>query len=172
MNANKIIEELYKNGDQKNAIHHQKFFKCFKGGYGDESDIFCGIYSKNLKNIAKRYYQEVGYDGLQKLIDDNLHEARSVALAMLVLRFDKFSEERGRIVEFYLKNRKRINNWDLVDLSVYKILGRYYFEKGDFSTFYKLSSSNNLWEQRMSIVANWYLIHKNEFGFIRKVFNS
>ncbi|MDR2342880.1 MAG: DNA alkylation repair protein, partial [Campylobacteraceae bacterium] len=56
--------------------------------------------------------------------------------------------------------------WDLVDISVYKILGRYSYEISNYAMLRALSQSGFLWEERMSVVANWYLIHKGEFALI------
>lgn len=58
----------------------------------------------------------------------------------------------------YLANAKRANNWDLVDLSCYKILGQWLVEsstskKEKLRLMDKLANSDNLWEQRISIVS-------------------
>ncbi|MFV0482251.1 MAG: DNA alkylation repair protein [Campylobacteraceae bacterium] len=170
MQSKLILEEICKYKNDALARHHQTFFKCFEGGYGDKNDTFCGIYSKDMKLIAKRYFRDITFFELEKLLENSLHEARTIALFMLVLKFDKADMSlKKEIVDFYLKHTNRINNWDLVDLSVYKILGRYTFEIDDFEILYTLSNSQNLWEQRMSVVANWYLIHKGEFNVIVKL---
>ena len=82
---------------------------------------------------------------------------------------------RDEILTMYLKYAERANNWDLVDLSVHKILGHWLLlptnlnllqtspqEGGDsFQIAYKrqvldgLAQSDNLWKQRMSIVCSW-----------------
>lgn len=49
---------------------------------------------------------------------------------------------------FYLKNTRRCNNWDLVDLSCRDIVGEYLVNR-DRSVLYELAASDNLWEQRI-----------------------
>jgi len=66
------------------------------------------------------------------------------------------------IVEFYLENTHRINNWDLVDSSAHKILGEYYRDKPK-DIFHKLSKSNNLWERRISVIGTFSYIPDGSF---------
>lgn len=61
------------------------------------------------------------------------------ALVILTLRFKKASDEEQRklLVDFYLANTHRVNNWDLVDISAYHILGEWLQKirrTGPFST--------------------------------------
>lgn len=68
----------------------------------------------------------------------------------------------------YLRNVQYINNWDLVDVSCYKILGRYTFESGDYSILDTLSDSGHLWSERISVVSNMYPIKRGEFSKIKE----
>ena len=46
----------------------------------------------------------------------------------MILRFQyEISENKKELVDFYLKNIRYINNWDLVDLSCEYILGQLVF---------------------------------------------
>ena len=84
---------------------------------------------------------------------------------------------RDEIVQMYLKYAEQANNWDLVDLSVPKILGHWLLlpthlgiteprihgttKLANDNKAYKievldeLAQSDNLWKQRMSIVCSW-----------------
>ena len=58
----------------------------------------------------------------------------------------------------YLKYAERANNWDLVDLSVHKILGHWLMLPtflGKKEVLDSLAQSDCLWKQRMSIVCTW-----------------
>ena len=62
----------------------------------------------------------------------------------------------------YLRYAEQANNWDLVDLSVHKILGHWLLlptNLGDRDYKIKvldgLAQSDNLWKQRMSMVCSW-----------------
>ena len=100
---------------------------------------------------------------LQQLIKSKVHEHRLIAILILVSKFKKSSESnKEEIFNFYLKNTKHINNWDLVDLSASSIVGEFLFEK-DKKILYNLVNSENLWEKRISIIATFTFIRKNEF---------
>ena len=84
-----------------------------------------------------------------------------LALIYLINEYDQKPKE---VFNFYIKNIKQINNWDLVDISSPKILGRYIYEKKIDQLFLKyLYNSKSMWERRISIVCTLYLIKKNIF---------
>ena len=69
---------------------------------------------------------------------------------------------RDEILTMYLKYAERANNWDLVDLSVHKILGHWLLlptSLGDKEykrqVLDELAQSPCLWKQRMSMVCSW-----------------
>ena len=69
---------------------------------------------------------------------------------------------RDEILTMYLQYAEQANNWDLVDLSVHKILGHWlllptYLGDRDYKikVLDELAQSDNLWKQRMSIVCSW-----------------
>ena len=85
----------------------------------------------------------------------------------MIQKYQKVDEKRD-IFDFYLKNTKRINNWDLVDLSASKIVGTYLLDKPK-DVLYKLAKSNNLWERRISIISTSEFIRNNKFGDTLKI---
>lgn len=142
----------------------QKFFKTGKGEYG-EGDLFIGVTVPDQRIVAKEFYNKISLEELSELLSSKIHEHRLTALLMLVYKFEKLKDkiQQKEIVDFYLKNTKHINNWDLVDTSCYKILGRYCFENQDSKILEKLSDSENMWEKRMAIVGTMYHIKKGQF---------
>ncbi len=137
----------------------QNFFKTGKGEYG-EGDIFIGLNVPDSRKVTKKYF-EIELEDVEKLLDSKIHEERLVAVLILVEKY-KNSSDKNKIFDFYLKNAKKINNWDLVDLSAPKIAGDFLFDK-DKSILYKFSKSENLWERRISIISTYYFIKNNEF---------
>jgi len=153
-----IKKELKKLEDKKKAEHFSYFFKTGKGQYG-EGDIFLGITVPKQREVAKEY-TDVSFDELQGLLNSKIHEHRLTALLILVQRFDK---DKEKVFNFYIKNFKNINNWDLVDLSAPKIIGEYLFDK-DRDLLYKLVDSKDMWERRISIVSTFYFIKRNDLN--------
>lgn len=142
----------------------QSFFKTGKGEYG-EGDIFIGVTVPDQRSVAKEFYNQISLEEISELLSSKIHEHRLTALLMLVYKFEKIKDkiQQKEIVDFYLNHTKYINNWDLVDTSCYKILGRYCFENQDSKILEKLSDSKNMWEMRMAIVGTMYHIKKGEF---------
>jgi len=82
---------------------------------------------------------------------------------MLVNRFKKETDkEQKKIYEAYLSHTEYINNWDLVDGSAHQIVGGYLFER-DRKRLYQLAKSKSLWERRISIIATYTFIKKDDF---------
>lgn len=153
-----LKNELAKYIDSEKANFLPNFFKAFPGGYG-EGDKFIGITVPNQRKVAKKF-QNLSLEEIQSLLDEDVHEYRLTALFILIHKFEK-SNETGKeeIVNFYLKNAHRVNNWDLVDSSAYKILGPYLVDK-DKSILYELAKSGHLWKQRIAIITTYYFIKK------------
>ena len=158
---NKLIAELQELADKERAEILQRFFKTHKGGYG-EGDIFLGIRVPIQRDVAKKY---TGLDlyKLQELIDSGIHEHRQVCLIILMDKYKNSDEEgKGNIFNFYLKNLKNINNWDLVDISAPQIVGNFLRDKKK-NILYELVKSENLWERRVAIISTFEFIKKEDF---------
>jgi len=143
----------------------KRFFKTKKGEYG-EGDEFLGITVPLIRDLSRKYI-ELEYSDIKKLLENKYHEIRLCALIILTYKFEKYKKEKNEnelkyIYNFYLENIKYINNWDLVDLSCYKIIGEYLLNK-DRSILEELSISKNLWERRIAIISTFAFIKNNEY---------
>lgn len=124
-----IINEINTYRDESKAAFLPRFFKTGKGGYG-EGDQFIGVVVPNLRVVAKKYF-DTDFETLQELLASPFHEYRLTALLALTYRYAKLKDPASReaCVNFYVSQIAAINNWDLVDLSCYKILGHWLFDK-------------------------------------------
>ena len=162
-----LKKELKKISSPKQAEVLQGFFKTGKGEYG-EGDIFLGVKVPEQGKVADKF-QELSLKDLEKLLNSKIHEHRMTSLFILIKQYKKADErEKKKIFDFYLKNTKNINNWDLVDLSAPKIVGDYLLNKPR-NVLYKLAKSENLWERRIAIVSTWIIIRNNEFDDTLKI---
>lgn len=158
-----IIKELQRHADPERAIHSLRFFKTGPGEYG-EGDKFLGITTPIERKIAKKYYKSISIDEVQILLSNRFHDIRMTALFILILKNKKAVEKtKKEYFDFYLKNTKYINNWDLVDVTCRDIIGEYLVGK-DRKILYKLSKSKNLWEKRISIISTFAFIKRNDFN--------
>ncbi len=160
-NLTKLTKELRSLADKPQAAVLRRFFKTGKGQYG-EGDIFLGIKVPITRKIALEY-SSLDFKDISSLLKSKIHEFRLAALFILVARYQKAAERKTktRIVNFYLRNTKHINNWDLVDLSIAKILGDYLvLEEKKINILHTLAKSKNMWERRMAMVATYAFIQK------------
>lgn len=155
----RITKALRSNSDEEKKVILPRFFKTGKGEYG-EGDKFLGVTVPNTRKVAKEY-ASVSWEVIEALLESEWHECRLCGLLILVCKYKESTEDT---VRFYLSHTKGINNWDLVDLSAPYILGRYLTLQEDRSVLYALAASENIWEQRIAIVATLALIRDNQFG--------
>lgn len=147
--------------DAKIAEHSKKFFKTGKGQYGAE-DKFLGIRVPILRQTAKDYRKELTLEDLVACLHSNWHEVRLFALIGMVNFYQHAGiDDQARTVTIYLKNRKYINNWDLVDCSAYQIIGAWHHDK-DRIAVDRLIPMKHLWSRRIAMMSTFYHIRHND----------
>jgi len=157
----KLKAELLKIANQEKAKILSKFFKTGKGEYAD-GDKFLGITVPVQRKIARKYLN-LSLSDIKKLLSSEYHEHRFTGLIILCSLYQKSKhDKKKRIYDFYLKNLKHVNNWDLVDISAPAIIGDYLLDK-ERSILYKLASSESLWVRRIAILSTFAFIKKNQF---------
>ena len=162
MKASDLVSKLRFLGDATIAEHSQRFFKTGPGEYG-EGDKFLGIRVPKLRAEA-RAARALTLSETLKLLHSPYHEARLLALLILVDRFKQSDEStRERIYRHYLEQTRYINNWDLVDSSAPQIAGGYLHPR-EKSDLYRLANSESLWERRIAVMATLYFIRKQSFA--------
>lgn len=167
---NEILEALTDLSSPEKAEFLPRFFKTGKGEYA-EGDQFLGVVVPDSRIVAKHFAPKLSFEDLQEIIQSEFHEMRLVALLILIQKFEKIKDKKEQkpIIDFYLKNTQYINNWDLVDLSCYKILGRYCFENNKEEILRKLSASGSMWEKRIAIVGTMHYIKKGQFNLTKEL---
>lgn len=158
-----IIRELALLGTPEKAAHLSRFFKTGKGQYG-EGDLFIGVTVPQQRTIAKNH-QSADTDTLHSLLTSSYHEHRLTALLILLLKFNtaKQEAEKHTYIDFYLVHYAHINNWDLVDLSCYKLLGEW-LHRRDKTRLYEWAQTDHLWKQRIAIVTCMHFIRQREYS--------
>ena len=149
-------------GSPERAKHSLRFFRTGPGEYG-EGDKFLGLTVPEMRAIAKRY-RDLGHDEVLELLQSEWHEERLVALLLLVDGYRHGDDSRRKkIHRAYLANTRRINNWDLVDMSAGQVVGGH-LEVTEISLLENLARSKELWERRIAIVATFHFIKRDELG--------
>lgn len=151
-----IKKEIKLVSDLKRAKANAWFFKTEKGQYG-YGDMFLGITVPNCRKIAVKF-KDLPFEELDRLLKSKYHEERLIALLILVHNFEIGDDTaKNAIYDYYLKNTKYINNWDLVDLSAPHIVGRYLLNK-ERKILQMLAVSQNMWERRIAILSTFAFI--------------
>ncbi|MGE5426070.1 MAG: DNA alkylation repair protein [Bacillota bacterium] len=162
-----VLSALLSGEDKERGVFLLRFFKTGPGQYG-EGDQFLGLAVPYVRELAKRF-ENADPPVITRLLESKYHEARLLGLLLIVRRYERAEteQEKRETVRFYLANRKGINNWDLVDLSVYKVWGDYLLHNPkEREKLYRYAASKNLWERRMAVVATMALIKEGQYAEI------
>ena len=155
-----ITSELQALSNAEKREIFPRFFKAGKGEYG-EGDRFLGVTVPNIRAIAK-LHKDISIEEIRELIQSEWHEVRLCALIIMVEKSKKKDEAlRKELFNLYLSQTKRINNWDLVDLSCRFIIGEYLLDKSR-DILYQLAQSPLLWDNRIAIVSTYAFIRKGQ----------
>ena len=175
-----LLQEITARADESQVAGLSRFFKTGPGQYG-EGDKFLGIKVPVTREVVKACWRETSLQDLEECIASEYHEVRLAALLALVEIFahaKRFPVKPGMTkmtscparpgisqqdcVDFYLAHTDRINNWDLVDLSCYPLLGVWLLDK-DRQLLYDLArNGKTLWEQRIGIVSTMTFIRNGQ----------
>jgi 3-methyladenine DNA glycosylase AlkD len=167
MNADEITKHLKALGSEAQAEVSRWFFKTGPGEYG-EGDVFIGIKVPVLRKLAKGL-ADIPLKEAAKLLNSEIHEARLLALLILVRRFERGDDSiRDQIYNLYLRSTSSVNNWDLVDSSAPYIIGPYLAGKSR-APLHRLAKSRSLWERRIAIMATFHFIKNGEFSETLKI---
>ena len=156
--------ESLRNEKQRKVL--MRFFKTGKGEYG-EGDEFLGLKVPQTREVVKVVWKDFPLEEVPQLLMNRWHEVRLCGFLILVAKFEQVAtkklthdeaaiKKRDEILGLYLQYAEQANNWDLVDLSVHKILGAWLLLPSSLGERdYKiqvldaLAESDNLWKQRI-----------------------
>ena len=162
--TNTLLSRMLPHQDPSQVAGLSRFFKCGPGQYG-EGDKFLGIKVPITREVVKSTWKEVTFEDLEECISSEYHELRLAALLTLIEIFShskKKPEVQQSCIDFYLSHTTFINNWDLVDLSCYPLLGVWLLDK-DRTLLYDLArNGKTIWEQRIGIVSTMTFVRAGQ----------
>ena len=163
---NNLMARMLECADPSQVAGLARFFKTGPGQYG-YGDKFLGIKVPVTRGVVKECWKSVTFEDLEECVCSEYHEVRLAGLLALVEKFRKCHSERQRriYIDFYLTHTKYINNWDLVDLSCYPLLGEWLLYSTDRSLLYDLArSGKTIWEQRIGIVSTMTFVRHGQLA--------
>jgi 3-methyladenine DNA glycosylase AlkD len=156
-----IERRLRSVGDATRAQNFRRFFRTGPGEYG-EGDQFLGLTVPQVRALVGQY-AELPLPQVRALLRSRWHEARLLALLILVRDFERGNErQRAAVAKLYLANLKWVNNWDLVDCSAHLILGPH-LARGERALLDQLSRSPELWKRRVAMLSTFHYIRQGQF---------
>ncbi|MCC7010792.1 MAG: DNA alkylation repair protein [Acidobacteria bacterium] len=156
-----IRRDLRRTADAARAAQLGRYFKTGPGGYG-EGDRFLGL-TLSAVRASVRAHSHASLAVLETLLTSRWHEERTLALLILVRQHAAGTpEQRRRIVSMYLRHRKHVNNWDLVDCSAPGILGAHWAD-ADGGRLAELAASPSVWDRRIAVLATAWDIRQGRF---------
>lgn len=143
------------------------FFKTGPGQYA-EGDRFLGLTVPSVRFVAKRF-RRLALDQCALLLASEFNEARLMALVILVGHYEKGDEAlQETVFDIYVKNKARINNWNLVDVSAPRIVGAHLLDKKR-ALLYDLLQSKSLWDRRIAIISTFAFLRKGQYADTFKI---
>ena len=164
MKSCRLIQMMSEAADPSQVAGLSRFFKTGKGQYG-EGDLFLGIKVPVTRAIVKECWKETSFEEIEECITSQYHEIRLAALLCLVKIYNSSKSDtktQQECIDFYLSHTAYVNNWDLVDLSCYELLGKWLLNR-DRSILYDLAAKGTtIWEQRIGIVSTMTFIRNGQ----------
>lgn len=171
LSAKQFIERLETHRSPAEAKKYLRYFKTGTSEYG-EGDVFMGVRMGQVFALAKEFI-DLPPGEIEKLLESPIHEVRAGGCSIMgkqATRKKTPDRRRKELYDLYLRRHDRINNWDLVDLGAYKVVGSYLFDfEKPRAVLYKLARSRNIWERRTAIVSTLYFIGKGEVADTFKI---
>ena len=161
-----LLREMLSLRNEEEARGLMRFFKTGKGQYG-EGDQFLGIRVPATREMVKRRWRETTMQDLEQCIQSPWHEVRLAALLVLIQQFKhnkKRPDRQRECIDFYLRHTDCINNWDLVDLSCYELLGTWLLDKDRTILYDFARNGKTMWEQRIGIVSTMQFLRNNQLN--------
>ena len=163
LTAKLFIERLQAMQDDEELRKIQRYFKLDAGEYG-AGDRFIGVRMGHVFALAKEFVA-MPPEEIERLLESDIHEARAGALRLMADQYrlkTTTPERRRELYELYLRRHDRINNWDLVDLAAWWVVGSYLVDKPR-DVLHALAQSETMWERRTAILATFPFIRRGQF---------
>jgi len=160
LTAKHFVDRLTALSSDAELRKHQRYFR-FDPDDQPPDDYFIGVRMGDVFKLGKEF-AEMPVDEIERLLESPVHEVRAGAMSIMgqCAKGKKCSPARlADLYQLYIRRHDRINNWDLVDLAAYYVVGKYLADKPR-DILYELARSKDLWQRRTAIVATAHFILK------------
>lgn len=168
MKKEDIEKALAQRATKAYAEIYQMFFKTGRGDYA-EHDRFLGVTTPKVHYVVRSVWRSTDPSEAARLLHSEWHESRLTGLLILVAQFQKALDlgdgaSLRRLYDLYTSLHPYINNWDLVDQTAYKIVGRYELLHPEETLMDQwIQPGHSLWQRRIAMVATWIQAHEGRY---------
>ena len=113
---------------------------------------------------AARDFASMDRDQIERLLEHDAHEVRAGAVRIMAEQAKAKSTTDERLQDLaalYLRRHDRIDDWDLVDLGAWEVLGRSLVHRSR-DVLDELAASEDPWRRRSAITATFAFIRRDE----------
>lgn len=132
---------------------------------GTGRDRFMGVRMGAVFGLAKEMITLPPAE-IERLMESDIHEVRAAAMSIMAKQYaakQTTAERRQELFDLYLRRHDRINDWDLVDLAAYYVIGPHLVDRPR-DVLYALAKSENMWERRTAILATFAFIRRQDYA--------
>ena len=162
LTADTILARLQAMRSDEELKKYQRYFKFGEGEYA-HGDTFIGVRMGHVFALAKECALTPPAE-IEKLMESEIHEARAAAMSIMAKQYaakKTTPERRQELFDLYMRRHDRINNWDLVDLAAWYVIGPHLVDRPR-DILYKLAKSESMWERRTAILATFSFIKRGQ----------
>lgn len=168
MKKEDIEKALVQRATKAYAETYPKFFKMGRGDYA-EHDKFLGVTTPKVHYVVRSVWRNLDPSVAAQLVHSEWHEARLTGLLILVAQFQRALDmgdepTMRRLFDLYTSLHPHIDNWDLVDQTAYKIVGRYELLHPEETLMDRwIQPGHSLWQRRIAMIATWIQAHEGQY---------
>jgi 3-methyladenine DNA glycosylase AlkD len=146
-------------------VERAKVRRSFKAGGGEDAgdDVFLGVRMGRVFELSKAF-REMPLGEIERLLESPIREVRAGGVKIMAYQAAARStpaRRRKELFELYLRRHDRIDNWDLVDLGAWDVVGRYLVDQRR-DALYDLAASSIVWERRTAILATLFFVRRGD----------
>lgn len=167
LTADTVLARLH---ELQSDEEREKYRRYFPHVFAAEADVtghdrFIGVRMGAVFNLAKEMVA-LPPSEIERLMEADIHEVRAAAMSIMAKQYaakKTTPERRQELFDLYLRRHDRINDWDLVDLAAYYVVGPHLVDRPR-EVLYALAKSENMWERRTAILATFAFIRRKDFA--------
>jgi 3-methyladenine DNA glycosylase AlkD len=154
--ADAFIAQLFSEASEVERVKYRRYFP-------ERHQEFIGVRMGAVFAAAKTN-AGMELDQIERLLEHAAHEVRAGAVRIMAEQAKARTtteERRQELAGLYLRRHDRIDDWDLVDLGAWEVLGRSLVDRPR-DVLDELAGSDDPWRRRSAITATFAFIRRGE----------